>query len=96
MSKANQSCMTDIDKYVSEKIKSFRKERKLFQTHLAAELGVSFQQIQKYENGVNRVSAGQLWVIAKFLNYDIIKFFPTQTRIQKILEAADKVYDSNT
>ena len=47
----------------------------LSQEKLAKSLGVSFQQVQKYEIGINRVSAGRLWDIADSLEVDIGYFF---------------------
>ncbi len=47
----------------------------LSQEKLARSLGVSFQQVQKYEIGINRVSAGRLWDIADTLEVDIGYFF---------------------
>jgi transcriptional regulator with XRE-family HTH domain len=45
------------------------------QENLAKELGVSFQQIQKYEKGANRVGAGRLPLIAKVLNVPVSVLF---------------------
>ena len=45
------------------------------QETLGKHLGVTFQQIQKYEKGANRVSAGRLWEIARFFNTPIEWFY---------------------
>ncbi len=45
------------------------------QGKLGSALGISFQQIQKYEVGTNRVAAGRLWDIGKALEVDIGYFF---------------------
>ncbi len=45
------------------------------QTDLARELGIAFQQVQKYENGTNRISASKLYEIARFLNVEIGSLF---------------------
>jgi len=45
------------------------------QTDLGQALGVTFQQVQKYEKGVNRISASKLWDIARFFRVDIGYFF---------------------
>ncbi|GJM01327.1 MAG: hypothetical protein DHS20C07_30060 [Methyloligella sp.] len=55
-----------------------RKQRKICnksQTDLAEVIGVTFQQIQKYENGTNRVSAATLYSIAKVLELSITYFY---------------------
>ena len=52
-----------------------RRELGLSQTALGNALNVTFQQVQKYENGANRVSAGRLQHVAKFLDVPIAFFF---------------------
>ena len=47
----------------------------LTQEHLAKALDISYQQVQKYETGANRVSAGRLFEIAKRLEVDVAYFF---------------------
>ncbi|MBK9080991.1 MAG: helix-turn-helix transcriptional regulator [Rhizobiales bacterium] len=56
-----------IDKGVGERIRARRVELKLTQSALAKAIGVTFQQVQKYENGKNRIGAGSLGPIAEFL-----------------------------
>jgi transcriptional regulator with XRE-family HTH domain len=48
---------------------------KMSQTALAQALGVTFQQVQKYENGTNRISASALAKVAETLDVDILYFF---------------------
>lgn len=48
----------------------------LSQAFVATELGVTFQQLQKYENVQNRVSCSRLWEIAIILRADVVCFFP--------------------
>lgn len=55
---------TDSDVLVGQRIRRHRMERGLSQTQLGKALGVSFQQIQKYEKGANRVGAIRLQQIA--------------------------------
>ncbi len=59
--------VSDIDKLVSRNMKRLRVSKKVKQQELAEFLGVTFQQIQKYENAKNRISAGKLFKIARFL-----------------------------
>jgi len=47
----------------------------LSQTALAEQLGLTFQQLQKYESGANRISASRLWQIAQILDVPISWFF---------------------
>jgi transcriptional regulator with XRE-family HTH domain len=69
-----------IDVAVGQRIRAFRKEANLSQTELADQIGVTFQQVQKYENGVNRVGAGRLTQIASALDVPIAAFFDGLTR----------------
>lgn len=64
-----------IDKRVGEMIKKKRLLAGLTQGDLGDELGLTFQQIQKYENGMNRVSASRLYRIAKVLKVSVSYFF---------------------
>src|SRR5438094_2862806 len=63
----------DID--VGRRIRSQRLVCRMSQTELANNLGVTFQQVQKYEKGVNRVGAGRLSRIADVLNVPVSFFF---------------------
>jgi transcriptional regulator with XRE-family HTH domain len=45
------------------------------QSDLGRALGLTFQQIQKYEKGANRISASKLWDIARFFKVDVGYFF---------------------
>ncbi|GAA5666379.1 helix-turn-helix transcriptional regulator (plasmid) [Nitratireductor rhodophyticola] len=65
-----------IDVEVGSKIKAQRRLRGMSQDTLAAALGVTFQQIQKYEKGTNRVSSSRLAVIAKTFGVPPSYFFP--------------------
>ena len=53
-----------VDIYVGQRIRAERKLAGLSQAHVADQIGVSFQQLQKYENATNRVSASMLVAIA--------------------------------
>lgn len=63
------------DVVVGHNIRFWRLERKMSQTDLANLLGLTFQQIQKYENGANRVGASRLMQIATALDVPIHVFF---------------------
>jgi transcriptional regulator with XRE-family HTH domain len=64
------------DQYVGSMVRMKRTERGLSQTALAGTLGVTFQQVQKYEKGVNRISMGRLEKIAQTLQCAITEFMP--------------------
>ncbi len=64
-----------IDVFVGGRIRMRRMMLKLSQTQLANELGVTFQQVQKYEKGTNRVGASRLQKIANVLGVPPSFFF---------------------
>src|ERR1700712_3712435 len=72
-----------LDKALGDKIRARRLTAKLSQEELASHLGVSFQQVQKYEKGANRVSAVRLEQIAKALGESISYFQDDGSTISK-------------
>ena len=66
---------TDVDRLVGIRITALRKARGLSQTALGNAVGVTFQQVQKYEKGQNRVGAGRLREIARLLEVPVSAFF---------------------
>lgn len=64
-----------IDRHVGARIRLRRKLLGRSQEQLAAALGLTFQQVQKYERGANRVSASNLFRIARHLDVDVGYFF---------------------
>jgi transcriptional regulator with XRE-family HTH domain len=64
-----------VDVEVGHRIRIQRLARGMSQTALANHLGVTFQQVQKYEKGVNRVGAGRLTRIAEVLGVPVNAFF---------------------
>ncbi len=64
-----------VDHHVGRRVRDRRNALGMSQEKLADALGISFQQIQKYEVGTNRVAASRLWDIAKALEVDVEYFF---------------------
>ena len=64
-----------IDRHLGARVRFARVEKKISQTMLGEQLGISFQQVQKYELGKDRISASQLMNIARVLDKDISFFF---------------------
>ncbi len=64
-----------VDIHVGEKLRSRRNLLGMSQEKLADAVGITFQQIQKYERGTNRVSASRLWQFSKVLGVSISYFF---------------------
>lgn len=65
----------DIDIFIGKKLTSFRKALNLSQEALAEALGITFQQVQKYEKGKNRIAAARLYEFSKILNVRTDDFF---------------------
>jgi transcriptional regulator with XRE-family HTH domain len=70
---------SEIDQKVGVRITALRRAKGLSQAELGKVVGVTFQQIQKYEKGVNRVGAGRLQEIAKFLGVPVSVMFSDDT-----------------
>ena len=88
-----------FDDHVAKRIRMARKARGMSQTEFGAPLGISFQQIQKYESGKNRVSAGRLFEMANLLEVDVSYFFEGLEPISRakkplpvVLSSAEELY----
>jgi transcriptional regulator with XRE-family HTH domain len=66
---------TRVDAIVGARVRLLRERRKMSQTALGDRIGVSFQQVQKYERGANRISASALYQIARALEVKPADFF---------------------
>jgi transcriptional regulator with XRE-family HTH domain len=64
-----------VDVHVGKRIRHRRWMVGMTQQQLAEHVGIKFQQIQKYETGMNRVSASRLWDIAETLSVPVSFFF---------------------
>lgn len=64
-----------VDAEVGVRIRFYRLNAGMSQTQLGEKIGVTFQQVQKYENGSNRVGAGRLTQIAGALGVPVTAFF---------------------
>jgi len=79
-----------IEKKIGLKIKQIRKNWGLSQSELAERIGISFQQIQKYEKGLTRISVMRLQQISKALGVNITAFFEEGEMIPKVSDLALK------
>lgn len=69
------STQSAINVHIGARIRKARQAQPISQTALGDALGVTFQQIQKYESGRNRIAASQLFVVADFLLVELDYFF---------------------
>ena len=68
-----------IDRHVGSRIRIRRLQLAMSQEKLADALGITFQQVQKYERGMNRVSVGRLYQVAAALDVPMSFFYPEPT-----------------
>ncbi len=66
---------TEVDEFVGAQLKALRKSAGLTQSKLANQVGVTFQQVQKYERGTNRIGASRLWSFCKIFDVKPDHFF---------------------
>lgn len=64
-----------LDKHIGARVRARRLEIAMSQERLAALLGVTFQQVQKYEKGINRIAASRLFDISRALDLPVAAFF---------------------
>lgn len=66
---------SSIDRKIGQRVRARRLEIGMSQERLAEKLGVTFQQVQKYEKGHNRIAASRLAAIASSLDMPVARFF---------------------
>jgi len=85
---------TAIDKRLGERVRARRLEIGMSQEALAGALGITFQQVQKYEKGVNRIAASRLWDIAAILDLPVALFFEGIVKSKQRSGAASSELDA--
>lgn len=78
-----------VDKKIGQRVRSRRLEIGMSQEKLADLLGVTFQQVQKYEKGVNRIAASRLYDIASSLDMPAARFFEGLTAAGRASSVAE-------
>jgi len=82
-----------LDIKVGSKVRALRLERQMSQEKLGDALGLTFQQVQKYEKGINRISAGRLQRIAAILEVPVSVFFadtkPSSAGAESLFDLVD-------
>ncbi|MBA4794774.1 helix-turn-helix domain-containing protein [Phenylobacterium sp.] len=87
-----------VDRHVGLRIRLRRKELGVSQEKLAESIGLTFQQVQKYERAANRVSASKLWEMARALKTSVSYFYeglgdPASATLNRGGEEGDGVHD---
>jgi transcriptional regulator with XRE-family HTH domain len=80
----------DIDRYVGARVRARRVMLGLPQRQLAELIGVTFQQVHKYERGVSRVASGHLYPIAQALGVDVGYFFEGMGRDDTLIPTQEQ------
>jgi len=60
--------LEDVEKHIGQQIKMLRMSNKMSQKVLAEHLGITYQQVQKYETGMNRISVARIWQFCKIFS----------------------------
>jgi transcriptional regulator with XRE-family HTH domain len=84
MPKASNKSATKTDKIIGQSIRVHRLSKGLTQEALGQRLGVTFQQVQKYEKGTNRVGSGRLYQIAEILEVPLTSFFEGEEKFKTV------------
>ena len=83
--------LDEVDICVGKNLKLYRIASGLSQDKLASKVGITFQQIQKYENGSNRISASRMYDLAKILNVNVGDFFKGLDDNSNVTDFYDKM-----
>jgi transcriptional regulator with XRE-family HTH domain len=81
----------EVDAYVGARIGLRRSALGISQNALAQQLGVSFQQVQKYETGQNRISASRLHRVATALATSVDTFFPPVETVRPVADEWERL-----
>ena len=76
----------EVYAFIGERIRMMRTMQGVSQQKLAEVLGVSFQQVQKYESGANRVPVVTLMAIAKIFEVGVVWFLPMYSQLEFVPE----------
>jgi transcriptional regulator with XRE-family HTH domain len=82
-----------IDVFVGKRLKMARVLRDMTQFDLGTKVGVTLQQVQKYERGCNRVSASKLWLMAKALRVSVEYFYKGYQDDEEDSDAATELHE---
>ncbi len=75
-----------INVFIGRRIKALRKRAGLSQSQLAEAIGVTYQQVQKYEKGSTALTVERLYQIAEALSVSPLDFLPDVAELRKIQE----------
>jgi transcriptional regulator with XRE-family HTH domain len=70
-----QTTASEVDAHVGQRMRQRRSSLGISQGRLGRQLGLTFSQVQKYEKGTNRIGAGRLYLLARFLGVPVEYFY---------------------
>ncbi len=94
MSKKKILFIHPVDSYVGKKLRERRLALRISQDQLASYVRLTFQQIQKYEKGLNRISCSKLYDFSRFLKTDIGYFFQGLSEENLNYQGSNVLFDS--
>ena len=83
----------ELNVYYGSKLRALRKKRKISMDSIAKRAGVTFQQLQKYETGKNRISLSKLHLICDALEVDVRDFMGLEIKEVNLLADFNKLSD---
>jgi len=93
--KPGSTAYNAVDVHVGHRLRTRRTLLGLSQLTLANAMGLTFQQLQKYEKGANRISASRLYGLSQLLNVDMAYFFDEMDRATKVASPAQASRSKN-
>lgn len=84
----------DLDAHIGLRLRDIRKASNRSQESLASAIGITFQQVQKYESGSNRIGGSRLCALAEELGVTVQEFFPEEYTGEKQMDFARILNDS--
>ncbi len=92
MSDLEKEVLESVDILVGGRIRFYRIINGISQGELARAIGLTFQQVQKYEKGVNRIAPSRLVRVAKILKVQAHDFFPTEDDLRSFEEHGEMYF----
>ena len=88
--KRGSAAFNPVDVHVGQRLRTWRALLGLSQMAVADAIGLTFQQLQKYENGSNRISASRLYDLSQVLDVDIAYFFDDMDKVTEKASRAQR------
>lgn len=87
--------LDDIEKHIGTQIKMLRMAQKMSQKDLAKQMGITYQQVQKFESGLNRISVSRLWQVCNVFSVSPDFLFGNVLNLSSTTHAATDLIPNN-